>query len=324
MYRMKIYAALTVVSIAVLGFMFKNDMFEGSKTDYKIETADIDRFWSAYDSLKLTHTHQDSIDVIQNLYLDKMSRPGKKFIDVRQYTAAEYLRTIRRYPKYLAALRAKTTNLTGYRSAIDSAFQQLKKAIPGYRVPDVCFAIGCFRGGGTTRKDLLLMGAEIALADSTIDCSEFKGWLHTVLSTSSGNIVPLIAHESIHCQQHHGQNRTLLSIALQEGTADFLPALILKTNINGIGYQYGLAHECELWHEFEPQKKSEDLSPWLFNSLSANGRPADLGYFVGARICEAYYNKQTDKKQAILTLLNRGKYLEVMAQSDYNGGCAKE
>jgi len=63
------------------------------------------------------------------------------------------------------------------------------------------------------------------------------------------------------------------------------------------------------------------LSKWLFNTGTIKNKPPDLGYFIGMRICEAYYNKQADKKAAIINLLDRSKYMEVMEQSGYNGNC---
>lgn len=315
---------IAILCMLLFGFIcIKSEIFLDNKLNFKIETSDINRFWLVYDSLKHVNTTGDSINIIQHLYLDNMSKMGKDFIKIRGYTADEYLKTIRKYPRYFTILRIKTANIIANQSKIDTLLKKLQSAIPDYKIPDICFAIGCFRGGGTTKKNLILIGAEIALADSTMDCSEFKGWLHTVLSTSDGNITALIAHESIHCQQKHGQNRTLLSLALQEGAADFLPELILHTNINKVTNTFGIAHECNLWKQFKPHMYSNDISNWLFNSNSSNDKPADLGYFVGMRICEAFYNNQTEKKRAITDLLDRSKYLQVMEQSEYSGNCSK-
>jgi Predicted Zn-dependent protease (DUF2268) len=313
---------ITVLCLTLLGFIgLKGEMYLDNENNFTIETSDIDRFWSAYNSLEKVNTTSDSIDIIQQLYLDKMSKTGKDFIKIRKYTADEYIKTIRKHPKYFLALRIKTKEIGAYKVVIDSTLKKLQAAIPDYKIPDICFAIGCFRGGGTTKKGLILIGSEIALADSTMDYSEFKGWLYTLLSKSDGNIAALIAHESIHCQQKNGQNRTLLSLALQEGAADFLPELILNTNINQITKTYGIDHECDLWKEFKPHMNENDISKWLFNSSSSTERPADLGYFIGMRICEAYYSKQMDKNKAIADLLDRGKYLQVMQQSGYMGNC---
>jgi hypothetical protein len=312
--------AIVLIGIFTCCFMFVEDNLFGKKERYI--TTDISHFWEATDSLKNARNTVDSLQFIQTIYLDRMSSEGQKFIQIREYTAAEYLRTIRKYPKYLKQLREKTKTIAIHLKALDSTFKLLENGIPDYEVPRVCFAIGCFRGGGTTKRDLILMGSEIALADTTMDYSEFKGNLKSNLSKGV-NLNELVAHESIHCQQHHAKNRTLLSITLQEGAANFLPALILKQGRPSDISPYESEHECALWKEFKPDINSNDLSKWLFNTGSIQNRPPDLGYFIGMRICEAYYKNQINKSTAIKNLLDRSKYMEVMEQSGYVGNCNK-
>jgi len=308
-----------VAGILLLGgLVLARQTLFGAKKPYI--TSDIPHFWEAVDSLKNAHNHSDSIRIIQTLYLDRMSNEGQKFIDIREYTAAEYIRTLHKYPIYFKSLRINTSDIAIYQAILDSTFKQLKKAIPDYETPTVCFAIGCFRGGGTTKKGTILMGSEIALADATMDYSEFKGNLRVTLSAGV-DLVDLVAHESIHCQQHNAKNRTLLSIALQEGAANFLPALILHHTIDLSKDKYAMAHECELWQEFKTEIDNDSLDKWLFNTSTIKNRPPDLGYFMGMRICEAYYNHQPNKVEAIKTLLDRSKYRDVFEQSRYNGDC---
>ena len=313
---MKVF--ITIASVLLFGCLLTQKTFFGATKGYV--TSDIPRFWEAIDSLKNSHTTADSITLIQKIYLDRMSKEGQKYLEIRQYTAAEYIRTLRKYPKYFKQLRVKTNRIVSYEAELESTFKKLGSAIPNYETPGVCFAIGCFRGGGTTKKGVILLGSEIALADTAMDFSEFTGNLHQTLS-SGINLPELVAHESIHCQQHHAKNRSLLSITLQEGTANYLTALILDKSISQTNSQYGLSHECELWQEFKPSINDTDLSAWLFNTSTIKNRPPDLGYFIGMRISESYYNKQTDKRTAITNLLDRSKYMEVMEQSGYNGNC---
>lgn len=311
-----------VAGLSLVTFLLIRCVFFQPKKSYRIETVDIGHFWQAYNSLENAHNYNDSLQIIQHLYLDRMTSYGKKYIKAREYTAAEYIMSIRKYHRYFSELKYKTDGLMRHKAEIDSAFSKLNKAIPNYNIPDVCFAIGCFRGGGTItkNKDAVLVGCEIALADSTMDISEFTGTLHRMFSHASGNFCALIGHESIHCQEYNGQNNTLLSMALAEGTADFLTSEILQVNVDRPA-DYGMVHECELWKEFEPQMNSIDISQWLYNTSLNESRPADLGYFVGKRICRAYYNKQTDKKKAIIFMLDRGNYKQVFAESGYNGNC---
>ncbi len=51
-----------------------------------------------------------------------------------------------------------------------------------------------------------------------------------------------------------------------------------------------------------------------------DGRPNDLGYFIGYRIAEAYYNRTADKQHAIRDIINggNGNVRELLAKSGYD------
>jgi hypothetical protein len=42
---------------------------------------------------------------------------------------------------------------------------RFSKMYPGFRQPDIYFTIGCLNSGGTTLRDRVLIGTEIAAAD---------------------------------------------------------------------------------------------------------------------------------------------------------------
>lgn len=47
-----------------------------------------------------------------------------------------------------------------------------------------------------------------------------------------------------------------------------------------------------------------DYAGWLYDgSQSPEGRPADLGYWMGYRIARGYYRRAADKAQAIRDML---------------------
>ena len=60
---------------------------------------------------------------------------------------------------------------------------------------------------------------------------------------------------------------------------------------------------------------------WLYNGGSSTAeRPADLGYYVGYKICEAYYEKTSNKKAAIediLSIKNGPDALRFLKESGY-------
>src|ERR1700712_2524995 len=105
MHKKTIIVTITVLCIVLVGFIYlKDHNFLGRKNSFVIETSDVNRFWNAYDNLKTQNTTRDSINIIQQLYLNKMSKAGKVFIDIRKYSANEYIETIKKYPRYFLAL----------------------------------------------------------------------------------------------------------------------------------------------------------------------------------------------------------------------------
>ena len=72
---------------------------------------------------------------------------------------------------------------------------------PGFKIPDIYFGIGCLRQGGTIKGNTIIIGAELAAADTLIDKSELSTWLKSVVG-KTGDIVAMTAHESIHVEGH--------------------------------------------------------------------------------------------------------------------------
>lgn len=286
---------------------------------YQMETRDIDHFWQAFDLLGQAKSREDSIQTIQEYYIDKATPFFKEFLRVRHFTAKEYIKRIARYPRFWHSVRPLTENIKNRRGDIDAVFQGFREKLPGFKQPDICFAIGCLRTGGTISGKLILIGSEIAASDSTVDKSEMRGWLNTVIGNTK-DIVAMIAHESVHTQQFNRRKLTLLTGALTEGVADFISVKLFDMSINAGIYEYGEQHECEIWKEFEEElaRNPEDYSNWLYQGNRSKNRPADLGYYIGYKIAESYYEQEQNKEKALKNLLNQKKAPEILKKSKYS------
>lgn len=288
-----------------------------AQMEMHISTEDIDHFWTAYDKLPEAKTFADSVQIMQTEYIDRATNGFKKFLRVRNFTAEEYITVLSAYPSFWKSIRSKTENIKYRQAELELVMTKLEAVIPHFKMPEICFAIGTLRTGGTTTPGWILIGSEIAAADSTVNTSEFSGWLKSVIG-NTGDIVSMVTHETVHTQQSIFLRSNLLSQSMKEGTADFITQTILGLNINSGIYAYGNANACTLWKEFEPVMYEKDYSNWLYNGNASIDRPADLGYFIGAQIAEAYYNNSADKRQAISMLLKSKKYKKVFAESAYN------
>ena len=289
-----------------------------------ISTIDIDRFWEAYDQLPNCKTKADSINTFQVNYIDKASEGFKVFLQVRDFKAEEYYALTKKYPKFWASIRPNTLEIKNILGSLENIYSAFATTFPRDYQPKICFAIGALRTGGTDAGGYLLIGADIMAADKTTDKSELNKWLKTVL-TDEFEVASIVAHEYVHALQYNnlatiwaGINHRVLMQCLREGAADFLAEKITGSTINKHIYEYGHAHEAEIWTAFKKDMKSNRINNWLYQGMNTkNGEPADLGYFVGYKICESYYNKAKDKQQALDEILLIKNYKKLYKKSGY-------
>lgn len=266
-----------------------------------VYTTDIDRFWTAYDRIHNTPDSATQVQLMQQLYIDPGTAGLKAFMKARDYDAKLYVQLIRKYPKFWQSIRKNTLQIKSQEPAINKSVANFKKLYPEIKPASMYFTIGGLRSGGTTTGDMVLIGTEIASADQNTDASELSDWLKNVFKNqNSANIVALNVHEYVHTQQKMGGN-TVLSQCIAEGAADFIAELVMQKPNNSTYMIYGREHEADLKEKFKTDMFSPALQRWLYNGSSSGH--ADLGYFIGYRICQAYYQRAADKKQAIKTII---------------------
>jgi uncharacterized protein YjaZ len=124
----------------------------------------------------------------------------------------------------------------------------------------------------------------------------------------------------IHVQQPIlSRTPTLLTIALQEGAADFVAEVIAGIRLNKPAHSYGDAHEGELWQTFSQSLDSTNIRDWFYQGDQAKDRPADLGYYEGYKIAEAYFRRSNDKAAAICEMAHIDNAHTFLLESGYDG-----
>jgi len=309
-------------NVAILFFLI---IFECvfSQNKQLIETNDIDNFWKAYDKLQNASNRADSIKIIQIEYIEKASEHFQEFIRLRNFNAEEYINIIEKHPKFWKSIRKETENVKNKKEEIEKVLDLYEALIPNFKRPNVCFAIGCLRTGGTVSENLILIGTEIAASTSETEKSELSDWLKSVIG-KTGDLLTMVAHETIHTQQIGNLTRDLAVQSINEGVADFLTEKVLGNTINKTAFLFGENNECDLKLEFLSNYKMDkkNIVNWLYNGNQSKNRPADLGYFIGYKIAQEYFNKSKNKKKAISNLLNRRKYLKMFKKSYFiNNKC---
>lgn len=179
----------------------------------------------------------------------------------------------------------------------------------------VYILFGAGNSGGTADAAGLVLGLEVIC----------RGARDAAAATQL--LRDFIAHEMTHVYQARQSRQnapdSLLRQALVEGLADHLMENTLgdKAAAGAQRQRYGLAHEAELWREFKADVDAgRPISRWFYDQRpQPGGRPPDMGYWIGKRICEAYVQGAPDRPSALQTLLALRDPVAILAASGYDG-----
>jgi hypothetical protein len=280
----------------------------------RLVTEDIDRFWQAVDEGR---ANGDLAGSLRRLYFEPASPGLRDFIDLRIGSTVDLAAVVESMPKTFDAMRPNTLRVAEMEPAIRAALYAMEYLFPQAVYADVTFVIGRLGSGGTTSHSGLLIGVDMYGLTEETPPEELNDWLREVLKPIE-DIPHIVAHELVHFQQADlpAERRDLLAACFREGSADFVAELISGRHINEHVHAWALPREHEIWQKFEAAMDQTETSGWLYGG-QPEGWPADVGYFVGYRIAQAYYEKAEDPRRALAEILLCEDVHALLAASGY-------
>jgi hypothetical protein len=277
------------------------------KSSSNIINVDITNFWNAYDKISTTQDSVLQYKYLDSLYLKKGSAGLEGIRQARNYTPEDYISAINNYPKFWASIKKNTLQSDKIGSELEKGIEKLKALYPELKPAKIYLTIGAFRTGGTTIDSLVLIGAEISMADSKTVTSEFPeslSHLKTHFNTNpKDHLVFLNLHEYIHTQQNP-QVFNILSLTIYEGVAEFIAEKALDSPTPNPQIGFGKKNANRIREVFENEMfYFNNLGKWLNSNSQNEFGMRDLGYYVGYQICENYYNQTENKLNAIKTMI---------------------
>jgi hypothetical protein len=277
------------VFLLVFTQAFGQTQFSKDPLNAQFVKHDYDNFWKQFDKM------ESSSENPFGAYLANASIGLKPYVGYFNVDSL-YQTVVRRKAEYLKS-RPILQNIGTKKKKIIASYAALKYWYPEAVFPPIYFVVADFSTGGTVSENGLLIGSE-----------KLKG-----LEGLHG----LVTHELIHFQQKYTAPYSLLNQSIKEGSADFLGELISGEHINMTAFNYGEQHEDVLCKEFVAKMLTKDETDWLYGTSGKDDRPNDLGYWIGYKITEAYFNKQKDKRKAVADILNVSDPLDFLRKSGY-------
>jgi hypothetical protein len=262
-------------------------------------------------------------------YLDGASYGVSVFTPGRIVDADRLARAIARDPAaYERAIRVCLPAAWAAVGDLRAIYLALHGLLPDRALPQIYLVFGAGNSGGTAGPGAQVLGLEVLCAQEQ-DADGFRALLRR-----------FFAHETVHTLQRDRASQgpdPLLTGALEEGAADFVAAIVTGQVPDPERAAWAAPREAELWAEFRKDMAAThgvdlDADPapaaaiaafrrWLGNYKNAPpGWPYELGYWVGMRIWQSYYDAAADKRQAIRDMLGFDDAATMLERSGYAGG----
>jgi hypothetical protein len=248
--------------------------------------------------------------VIQKEYLDKASPGLKEFAREKGVKVEDFIEAIKERKETYDYLHDLPAQLARQEKKIRDSFVGLKKIIPNAVFMPVYYLVGPNPGAMGEPSEYGLM-ISISELDKDIE-----------------NIHLLLVHETIHVQQAltvgmeeyqaiFGPKMSLLALSIREGAAYFLTLLSAGGHTHKESWDYGVQNERDLWQRFKAEMNDRLPGDWMWGKPADPEQPPHLGYIMGARIVESYYNKAQDKQKAVQEILSITDYIGFLENSGY-------
>jgi len=272
-----------------------------------IHTEDVDRFYRVYDAAQGRPTGEQ----LQRDYLDPGSQGLLQFAKVRNITGIRIADNLAKHPQVYSGAKRCMAVLPRVRQRLEVALGELVRLYPDAKLPPVTIAVGRGKPVG--------VGSPITGLQIGLEALCATDWLNPDVED---RFVHVIAHEYAHVQQVQtlvdAEHPTVLERSLVEGAAEFASELISGKVAYSPLSATATGREKEIETAFVADMDKTDLSQWIDNSTSE--KPGDLGYWVGYRIVQAYYQRAPDKRRAFREILEMTDPKAFLAKSGWHPG----
>ncbi len=254
--------------------------------------SDVKNFIEAFDNLS---NSSDTIAVLNKYYFDPASNGLKEYISKHNLTPELLKGAIRKDPDSYAKVSGFLLNRASFKLKFTASMQRFNEVLPSAMYAPTYLLVGANRGIAQASK----FGQLVTI---------------TRVVESDEKLKKLIVHELAHFQQAitmgiqdygslYGKPNNMLGLCLREGGAEFITYLVLNDITQTKGLEYFQNNESKLKSKFLTDLEKQDSKYWLWDSIEDPNTPNLLGYVMGYKVSEAYYQIASNKKVALIDIL---------------------
>ena len=279
----------------------------------RVQSEDAHRFAAMFEASGGAPTEAD----IQTGYLNGAGRGVEIFTRGRIQSAKNLAMAIARHPEhYRRGIEVCLPLADDASTELQQVYAAMQPLFPNHTLPDIHVVFGADNSGGTASGDALVLGLEVIcrIAETEEDIRARYRFF--------------FAHEAVHALQDQDWTDTvardpLLYAVLLEGMADYVSEIVTGRVPNQSRHDWAMARQDQLWAEFAADRRlinaemdagatfsnltepmREAFARWMWNASSApEGRPYELGYWMGRQIITDYVQNSEDPDAVLIELL---------------------
>lgn len=290
-----LFSLLLLLCLAAASFWFLHSGYSLSPDEAELVYSDLERF---------ARVAEQEPAAFGSAYLEGGSRGLAAYAEMYQLTEEVLQTSIAEHPETYDAPLDLLAGVKAQEPAVRATFERFESLYPGAIYPPTWYLVGGRRAGGANGAVGILIAAE--LHHDRMD-----------------EISCLVAHELTHFNHAtrapfaYAREWNNLARAIKEGAADFMAERTAGCHTNETAHAWGLRHEAEIWEEFRETLDSHDTGEWFWAQPSDPERPRDLGYFIGYRIVQSYFDGQPNEEDAIRRIMTISDFEQFLAESGY-------
>ena len=298
-----IYQVIFLLILIFPVVIFSQPNYPTNPEQAKLVSTDVKNFLEAYEKFS---PEKDNAAILMKFYFTKASPGLREYINRFRLNPEMLEKAIKKNPARYDLIKNFYANISDFEKDFKEQMKSYKKAVPNAMFAPTYLIIGAARGIGQASK----AGQLVTIENRINDQEKLKA---------------TIAHELTHFQQAIGlginkygsvyaKKNNMLDLILREGAADFVTYKLVRKNEKDFAKLRNYKkNEFQLWEKFKDDLRGQKKDFWLNVSFEDNnkGYPIQLGYAVGYKIVEAYYERAENKDQAlkeILTIEDAGAF----------------